>query len=118
MVGGLVLVFKQVGQVAILIRMGLFGLALFAREELLHQGWALAAIMHALPITDAAICLKFVLVKGQMVPVGDGHAFVSVFTTAPFFGLVISCFVWTTLGLTVFRFMEDWSRSKGTLGAY
>lgn len=120
MVGGLVLVFKQVGQVAILIRMGLFGLALFAREELLQQGWALAAVMHALPITDAAICLKYVLVKGQMTPVpGEGApVFASVFSTTPFFGLVVSCLVWTMLGVVVFKFMENWSRSKGTLGAY
>ena len=115
MVGGLVLVFKQVGQVAILLRMGLFALAIFAKEELLQQGWALAAIMHALPITDAAICLKYVLIQDQGRLNG---AYESVFLHPSFYGLLISCVVWTILGMTCFRIMEDYSRSKGTLGVY
>ncbi len=114
MVGGLVLVFKQVGQVAILVRMGLFALAIFAREELLEQGWALAAIMHALPITDAAICLKYVLIEGHGIIDNE-----SVFThQASFLWLFVSCFIWCGIGVAVFKVMENWSRSKGTLGAY
>jgi ABC-type polysaccharide/polyol phosphate export permease len=115
MVGGMVLVFKQVGQLAILIRMGLFALAIFAREELLEQGWLLALVMHALPITDAAICLKYVLVRDQ----GriDG-AFVSVFAHPCFYWLLASCVIWTVVGLVTFKYMENWSRYKGTLGSY
>lgn len=115
MVGGLVLVFKQVGQLAILIRMGFFGLALFAREEMLEQGWGLAFIMHALPITDASICLKYVLIRDQG-RVDDLYK--SVFLHPSFPWLLVSCIVWTILGIVIFRIMEDWSRSKGTLGAY
>lgn len=110
MTGGLTLVFKQVGQIAILVRMGLFGLAIFAKEELLEQGWALALIMHALPITDAAICLKLVMIEGQ--------TFADIATHQAFYGLIISCVVWMFIGMTLFRIMEDYSRSKGTLGAY
>lgn len=115
MVGGLVLIFKQVGQLAILIRMGLFGLALFAREEMLEQGWGLALIMHALPITDASICLKYVLIRDQGRV--DG-VFKSVFLHPSFPWLLVSCVIWTVLGIVIFRIMEDWSRTKGTLGAY
>ncbi len=109
MVGGLVLVFKQVGQVALIVRMVLFALAIFATEDLLDNGWVLAGIMHALPITDAAICLKLVLLKG----VGT-----DIFSHACFYWLILSCVCWTVIGMVCFRFMEDWSRSKGTLGAY
>lgn len=109
MVGGLVLVFKQVGQVAILLRIMLFALAVFANEELLRRGWILAGVMHALPITDAAICLRLVLMKD----LGYG-----VFTHPCFFWLAASCVFWTLLGTTSFRYLEDWSRSKGTLGTY
>lgn len=115
MVGGLVLVFKQVGQIAILLRMGLFALAVFAREEMLHQGWALAAVTHALPVTDAAICLKYVLIQNQGRITGD---FVPVYAHPSFFWLIVSCVAWTAIGVVVFEFMERWSRSKGTLGAY
>jgi len=115
MVGGLVLVFKQVGQIAILLRMGLFALAVFAREEMLHQGWALAAVTHALPVTDAAICLKYVLIQDQGRLTGD---FMPVYALPSFFWLIVSCVVWTAVGVVVFEFMERWSRSKGTLGAY
>ena len=109
MVGGLVLVFKQVGQVAIILRIVLFGLAVVANEEVLSQGWALAAVMHALPITDASICLKAVLLNG----IGYG-----IFTHPSFYWLVASCVFWFSLGIISFQFLEDWSRSKGTLGAY
>lgn len=115
MVGGLVLVFKQVGQLAFLIRMSLFALAIFAREELLQQGWFIAFIMHALPITDAAICMKYVLIRDQGRVSG---AFVSVFAHPSFYWLLASCVVWTVLGIACFKYMENWSRSKGTLGSY
>lgn len=111
MTGGLVLVFKQVGQVAMLVRMGLFGLAIFAKEELLHQGIVLAFIMHALPITDAAICLKYVMI--------DNHSFQDLVTSQPAFpGLIVSCVVWMFIGISVFKYLEGYSRHKGTLGAY
>ncbi len=123
MVGGLVLVFKQVGQVAIILRMGLFALAVFAREEILDQPWPLALMLHLLPITDATICLKYVLIKNQTMTVmgPDGETielFRSLFLYPPFYWLIASCVLWTFIGLTVFRFMEDYSRSKGTLGSY
>lgn len=115
MVGGLVLVFKQVGQIAILLRMGLFALAVFAREEMLHQGWALAAMTHVLPVTDAAICLKYVLIQDQGRIAGN---FSPVYAQPSFFWLIVSCVAWTAIGVVVFEFMERWSRYKGTLGSY
>lgn len=123
MVGGLVLVFKQVGQVAILLRMGLFALAVFAREEMFEQGWPFTALLHLLPITDATIALKYVLIKNQMINVladtGETtQAFQSVFFHPSFYWLLFSCVFWTVIGMVVFRFMEDYSRSKGTLGSY
>ncbi|NLO33628.1 MAG: hypothetical protein GX117_09795 [Candidatus Hydrogenedentes bacterium] len=124
MVGGLVLVFKQVGQVAILVRMGLFALAVFAREEMMHQPFPIPYMLHMLPITDATIALKYVLIHNQMVPVGTTEAgepimqFSSVFFHSSFYWLLVSCIFWTFLGLFVFRFLEDYSRSKGTLGSY
>jgi hypothetical protein len=115
MMGGLVLVFKQIGQVAILIRMGLFALAIFAKEELFEQGQLLASLMHALPITDAAICIKYVLIRGQGEL--DGN-YASVFTHSSFYYLLASCVLWTLIGMACFRIMENWSRAKGTLGVY
>ena len=118
MMGGMVLVFKQVGQVAILIRMGLFALAIFAKEDLLERGWAMAALVHAMPVTDAAILLKWALISNQGI-VGDNYDnYVSVFQHPSMFFLVLSCTVWTLTGITVFKAMETWSRSKGTLGNY
>lgn len=114
MVGGLVLVFKQVGQVAILIRMALFGLAVFAREELLQQPWPIRLSIHVLPVTDAAICLKHVLIKNQILA---GKP-LSVFDHPSFYWLLVSCVAWTAIGMSVFKVMENWSRSKGTLGSY
>ncbi|MCK5861094.1 MAG: ABC transporter permease, partial [Candidatus Hydrogenedentes bacterium] len=123
MVGGLVLVFKQVGQVAVILRMSLFGLAVFAREEILQQSQALSFFLHLLPITDATICLKYVLIKNQMttVAMADGETvevFQSVFLYPSFYWLILSCVLWTVIGWTVFKYMEDYSRSKGTLGSY
>jgi ABC-2 type transport system permease protein len=106
MVGGLVLVFKQTGQVARLFQMMLLGLALFVTENV--SDWPLPAriIAHIMPVTDAAICLKYAIIQGQTPP----QEFL-VF-------LVLNCIIWTTVGITLFRVMENWSRDKGTLGAY
>lgn len=118
MMGGLVLVFKQVGQVAILIRMGLFALAIFAKEDLLERGWAMATFVHVLPVTDAAILLKWALISNQGI-VGDNYDnYVSVFQHPSMFFLILNCVCWTLAGITVFKAMENWSRAKGTLGNY
>ncbi|MBL7649708.1 MAG: ABC transporter permease [Candidatus Hydrogenedentes bacterium] len=118
MMGGLVLVFKQVGQIAILIRMGLFALAIYAKDDLLERGWAMAAFVHALPIADASILLKWALISNQGI-VGDNYDnYQSVFVHPSMKFLIISCVVWTLLGITLFKSMETWSRSKGTLGGY
>lgn len=115
MVGGLVLVFKQVGQLAIIMRMVLFGLAIFAREEVIERSnFLLAGLMHLLPITDGAICIKYVLLKGQM----QGDELVPVYFHPSFFFLVLNCFIWITIGVLCFKFMENYSRHKGTLGTY
>lgn len=118
MMGGLVLVFKQVGQVAILIRMGLFALAIFATEEMLHKGWFLAGLIHILPITDASILLKWALISNQGINGDDLSNYVPIFQHPSMFFLVLNCLVWFALGVTVFKAMETWSRSKGTLGTY
>jgi len=118
MMGGLVLVFKQVGQVAILIRMGLFALAIFAKEELLERGWAMAAFVHALPVTDAAILLKWVLISNQGI-VGDNYDnYRSIYQHPSMFFLILNCVGWAVVGISLFKAMENWSRSKGTLGNY
>lgn len=114
LVGGLVLIFKQVGQIALIVRMVLFGLAIFAKEELVSGGGPVALLLHLLPITDASICLKYVLIKGQM---SDG-VFHSVFAYAPFYWLLVSCVLWNAIGVATFKSMESYSRLKGTLGTY
>lgn len=118
MMGGMVLVFKQVGQVAILIRMGLFALAMFATEAMLNKGWAWAAFIHTLPITDASILLKWALIANQGIVDGNLAGYRSVFQHPSMIFLILNCAVWLALGLTVFRMMETWSRAKGTLGTY
>lgn len=115
MIGGLVLVVKQVGQVAIILRMLLFALAMFAREEVFGKNILLDAAMHALPITDASVCLKYVLIRGQMNAAGE---YVPLFAYPYFYYLLVSCFLWTAIGVAVFKYMENWSRYKGTLGSY
>lgn len=152
MVGGLVLVFKQTGQVAILLRFVLMGLALVANEDV--KNWPAVARWpaHALPVTDAAICLKYTLLNGQQTPVLDAEGkkivretvpvlddegepmldeaddpvtttfyeteFASVFGHESFRFLLVGCVTWTLIGIACFRYMENWSRDKGTLGAY
>ncbi|MBI2426173.1 MAG: hypothetical protein HYV27_25340 [Candidatus Hydrogenedentes bacterium] len=118
MMGGMVLVFKHVGEVALLIRMALFALAIMAREELMHSSFLLGAIMHALPITDAAICIKYVLIQDQVRVVNDVVTQVSVFRHESFYFLLASCVFWTATGMMCFKMMENWSRAKGTLGSY
>lgn len=114
MVGGLVLVFKQIGQVVVIVRMAMFALAIAAEKIAAAPSALVRGLAHALPITDAAICIKYVLVEGQTM---DG-AFTSVFVHNSFYFLIANCAFWTVVGITCFRLMEDWSRSKGTLGAY
>mgnify|MGYP005837676835 CR=1 FL=1 len=152
MVGGLVLVFKQTGQVAVIVRFAMIGLAIFATEKVYEWPWMARWVAHALPVTDAAICLKYTLIQGQQAPLineagervvceiqpaldaagqplvdAAGHpmlittydtVFSSVFMHESFFFLIISCVIWNTIGIALFRFMENWSRDKGTLGAY
>lgn len=152
MVGGLVLIFKQVGQVAIIVRFVMIGLALFATDEMREWPTALRYGAHAMPVTDAAVCLKYTLIQGQQEYVldaegerietgreaildaegdfvldedGDPEEIVhyemrprSVFLTEHFLFLIISCAIWLTIGISLFRYMENWSRDKGTLGAY
>jgi hypothetical protein len=109
MVGGLVLVFKQTGQVAVLIRMGLLALAVFASPDMMTWHWSAQAFLHALPIADAAICLKLVLIEG---------AGWSIFGHSSLYFMIVNAAAWTFLGLLCFRYFENWSRDKGTLGAY
>jgi hypothetical protein len=42
----------------------------------------------------------------------------SVFSHLSFYFLGFSCVFWTLIGISCFKVMENWSRSKGTLGAY
>ncbi|GMW02692.1 MAG: hypothetical protein AMXMBFR84_38280 [Candidatus Hydrogenedentota bacterium] len=109
MSGGLVLVFKQTGEIAVILRLILIGLALTITEDMYNWPIVLQALAHVAPITDAAICLKLVLMEGE------GTA---IFTHPSFYFLMINCGIWTAIGLTLFKLMENHSRSKGTLGAY
>jgi ABC-2 type transport system permease protein len=112
MIGGLVLVFKQTGQVATIIRLILMGLAVAASPDM--SNWPLVAQIpaHMLPITDAAVCLKLVVIRdmgtGVLEPPYVQH----------FVFLLLNSIIWTGLGVVCFKLMERWSRSKGTLGAY
>lgn len=116
LVGGLVLVFKQVGQLAMLLRMALFGLAVMVNEETMYKSSVpFQAIMHILPISDAAVVFKYVLIKGQVDANGN---FASVFSHPSFYFLLVSCVLWTSIGVVLFRAMENYSRSKGTLGSF
>lgn len=114
MVGGLVLLFKQTGQVAVLLRTGLLFLAIWVKDEIDTGYPVLDWLVHILPVTDAAICLKHVLIRNQMV----GDEFVSVFKLPSFGFFIVNAIVWTVVGISVFKAMENWSRDKGTLGAY
>jgi len=114
MVGGLVLIFKQVGQIAMLLRLAMMGLAFVASEQVETWTPALRWAAHALPITDAVICLNHVIIRGQEL---DGRH-VSVFAHPSFYFLIINALFWTSLGILCFRTMESYSRRKGTLGVY
>ena len=113
MVGGLVLVFKQTGQVAMLIRLVLLMIAIGSEQIQRFPVW-FRALAHCIPITDAAISLKYVLVKGQEI----GGTYRSVYMQPNFYFLILNCIVWTFIGIVCFRILENWSRDKGTLGAY
>lgn len=111
MVGGLILVFKQTGQIATLIRLGLMGLAILGTNEFIaERSVPVQFLVHMIPITDAAASLKYVLVDAQ----NTG----SVFQSPNFWWLVFNAAMWTGIGIFVFKFMENHSRYKGTLGAY
>jgi ABC-type polysaccharide/polyol phosphate export permease len=119
MFGGLVLVFKQTGQIAMVVRLGIFGVPVLASERVEQLPILLRIGAHAVPVTDAAICIKYVLIQGQMAVNDAGEeVFRSVFTHPSFYYLLVNCVFWTIVGVACFRLMEDWSRSKGTLGAY
>jgi hypothetical protein len=116
MMGGMVLVFKQIGQVAMIIRLAFIGIPLFVSDRI--YAWDVQAnpfllvvrgLLHAVPSADAAICLKLVLVSGE------GMA---IFAHPSFYWLIGNGVLWTGIGIACFRFLEDWSRQKGTLGAY
>jgi len=109
MIGGLVLVFKQVGQIAVLLRFAMMAIAWTASDALYNQPIFVQALAHSIPVTDAAICLKLVLLDG----IGN-----DVFTHDSFFFLIVNVAVWTPIGLAIFKAMENWARSKGTLGAF
>ncbi|MCC6489577.1 MAG: ABC transporter permease [Candidatus Hydrogenedentes bacterium] len=109
MVGGLTLVFKQIGQATLLIRMGMVAVAFAANPDWYKLPAVILGAAHVVPITDASICLKLVLIKGM----GLG-----VFSHPSFLFLLINVALWTTLGVACFKYMENWSRDKGTLGAY
>lgn len=118
MVGGLVLVFKQTGQVAIILRLILMGLALFVTEDLLQGNAAMSLFLHILPVTDAAICLKYVLIQGQGLATTGEFLPVYQHPTHAFWWLLFNCALWTSIGIACFKIMENHSRHKGTLGAY
>ncbi|MBM3290783.1 MAG: hypothetical protein FJY92_11590 [Candidatus Hydrogenedentes bacterium] len=109
MIGGLVLVFKQVGQIAVLLRFALMAVAWTASDSLYNLHPVLQWIGHIVPVTDAAICLKLVLLRG----IGT-----DVFTHMSFYCLIANVAIWTPIGLACFKAMENWARSKGTLGAF
>ncbi|MCX5768682.1 MAG: hypothetical protein NTZ09_00195 [Candidatus Hydrogenedentes bacterium] len=129
MVGGLVLVFKQTGQVAVIVRMGLLGIAVMA-DEVRTFPKLLGAFAHTLPITDATLCLIHLVIRGQMQPVYDAKGeplmeggkvvanYVPILLHPSFLLLLVNCAAWTFVGIACFRLMENWSRNKGTLGAY
>lgn len=109
MIGGLVLVFKQVGQVAVLLRFAMMAIAWSASDALYDMHFVIQWIGHMIPVTDAAICLKLVVLRG----IGN-----DVFTHPSFFFLIANVAIWTPIGLACFKTMENWARSKGTLGAF
>jgi ABC-2 type transport system permease protein len=116
MMGGLVLVFKQIGQVAMILRLGFIAIPLMVSDAI--YDWDVTAnpfllvvrgLLHAVPSADAAICLKLVLIGGE----GYG-----IYAHPSFFFLIVNGVVWTLIGIACFRMLENWSRQKGTLGAY
>jgi hypothetical protein len=110
MVGGLVLVFKQTGQIAMLIRLAMLGLGVAASEKMATWPLIVKMVAHALPVTDGAVCLKLMLI--------ERYTAAEVMQHSSFHFLLVSCVIWTVVGVSLFRLMENHSRSKGTLGAY
>jgi len=112
MVGGLVLVFKQTGQVATIIRLILMGLAIAASPEMTEWPMVAQVLAHMLPITDAAVCLKLVVIENKGLAIFEPPYVQHVVF------LLLNAAIWTGAGMLCFKVMERWSRSKGTLGAY
>ena len=97
---------------AMILRMVLFGLAVMINEDTLYgSNGFFQALMHVLPITDASVAFKYILIKGQINGAGQ---FVSVFQHPSFYFLMVSCVLWTGSGMLLFKAMENWARSKGT----
>ena len=44
--------------------------------------------------------------------------FASVFNHPSFYWLLLNSIAWTIIGIFCFRVLENYSRTKGTLGAY
>lgn len=110
MVGGLVLIFKQTGQIAGILRIVMIGLAMLSTTmDLTTWPTLLRFAAHLLPVTDAAICLRMAVLE---------NAGFDVLQHSSFYFLIISCIIWNMIGVTLFHYMEDWSRDKGTLGTY
>ena len=109
MIGGLVLVFKQIGNIAVIIRFIMMGIAWSASDGLYEQHLVLQWIGHLVPVTDAAICLKLVVLRDY-----GSH----IFTHPSFYFLIGNVTLWTPIGFICFKAMENWARSKGTLGAF
>lgn len=115
MCGGLVLVFKNTGQLLMLVRFLVLGMPIAATKNIDNWSVPLQWVAHIVPSTDAAICLKYVLVEGQI----NSHGVFESFHRHPsFFILIVNASIWTFVGIALFQAMENWSRDKGTLGAY
>ena len=110
MTGGLVLVFKQIGQLMTLFRLALIFLVTTATTtDLMSSQSPLLIVAHLLPALDAGVCLKAVLLDG----IG-----MDVFTHTSMYWLIFNSALWTIVGITGFKYMENVSRDKGTLGVY
>ncbi len=122
MIGGLILVFKQIGQVAQLLRLVIFALPILATEKSEEWSALLKWAAHSFPVWDAAICLKYVLIEGQGMIIPDTPdvqgTFVSVFRHSSFSLMLVSCAFWLSAGIMLFKMMENHSRDKGTLGTH
>jgi hypothetical protein len=110
MIGGLVLVFKQIGPVTTVFRLAQFLLTMMAATtELMNSKNPFMVFIHLIPALDATVCLKAVLLEG----IG-----LAVFGLPSMYWLIGNGIVWTIIGMILFHYMENISRDKGTLGAF